>query len=70
MDLIQLRDQIDEVDRKLVELYEKRMDICGQVAENKISTGKKVFDRVREEEKIRKVKSLTNNDFNARAVEE
>lgn len=70
MDLLELRNQIDDIDQQIVSLYEKRMDICKQVAEYKIETGKKVFDRVREEEKIRKVKSLTHSDFSSRAVEE
>lgn len=47
MDLKELRSQLDEIDRQFVELYEKRMEICGEVAEYKISTGKKVFDKVR-----------------------
>lgn len=70
MDLLDLRDKIDVIDKQIVELYENRMELCRQVAEYKIETGKKVFDRVREEEKIRKVKSFTCNDFNSRAVEE
>ena len=70
MDLLELRDRIDEIDAQIVELYENRMDICKQVAEYKISTGKKVFDKVREEEKLRKVKALTHNDFNCRGIEE
>lgn len=70
MDLNVLRDQIDEIDKQIVDLYEKRMDVCSQVAEYKIQNGKKVFDRVREEEKIRKVKSLAHNDFNKHGVEE
>ena len=70
MDLLELRDQIDTIDKSIVELYEKRMEICKQVAEFKIENGKKVFDRVREEEKIRKVKSLTHNEFNKYGVEE
>lgn len=70
MDLLKLREQIDEIDGQMVALYEKRMAVCAEVAEYKIETGKKVFDRVREEEKIRKVKSLTHSDFSARAVEE
>lgn len=70
MDLSELRIQIDDIDSKLVELYEKRMDICAQVAQYKIENGKKVFDKTREEEKIRKVKSLTHNDFNSHGVEE
>ena len=70
MDLMELREQIDEIDEQIVELYEKRMDISRQVAEYKIETGKKVFDKVREEEKLRKVKSLTHNEFNALGIEE
>ena len=58
MDLTKLREQIDGIDKQIVELYEQRMDISRQVAEYKIETGKKVFDKEREEEKLRKVKSL------------
>ena len=65
-----LRQQIDEIDARIVELYEKRMEISGQVAQYKIETGKKVFDKAREEEKIRTVKALTHNDFNRHGIEE
>lgn len=70
MDLLELRGQIDDIDRQIVSLYEQRMEICGQVAAYKIETGKKVFDRQREMEKLAKVKSLTHNDFNSHGVEE
>ena len=70
MDLLELRDKLDVIDAQIVELYEKRMEICGQVAEYKIQTGKKVFDKQREAEKIAKVKSLTHNEFNNRGIEE
>lgn len=70
MDLLELRDKIDDIDRQIVQLYEERMEVCRKVAEYKIETGKKVFDRVREEEKIRRVKALASNEFNSRAVEE
>ena len=70
MDLSELRVQIDAIDKNIVELYEKRMDICRQVAEYKIENGKKVFDKVREEEKIAKVKSLTHNAFNSVGIQE
>lgn len=70
MDLLQIRDEIDGIDAKIVELYEERMEACKRVAEYKIETGKKVFDKVREEEKIKKVKSLTTNEFNCRGIEE
>lgn len=70
MDLSQLRQQIDTIDRQIVDLYEKRMDVSRQVAEYKIETGKKVFDKQREQEKIAGVKALTHNDFNSYGVEE
>lgn len=69
-DLLELRAQLDEIDEDIVRLYEKRMELCGQVAEYKISSGKKVLDRQREKEKLAKVKSLTHNDFNSHGVEE
>ena len=70
MDLLELRQQIDAIDEQIVDLYEKRMDISRQVAEYKIGTGKKVFDKQREMEKLAKVKSLTHNDFNSHGIEE
>ena len=70
MDLQELRKRIDGIDRCIVELYEERMDVCRQVAEYKIETGKNVFDKVREEEKLAKVRSLTHNDFNSKGITE
>lgn len=70
MDLLELRRQIDEIDSQIVELYEKRMDVCAQVAEYKIETGKRVFDKVREDEKIRKIKGMAHNDFNSQGLSE
>ena len=70
MDLLELRARIDAIDEQIVELYEKRMDISRQVAEYKVSAGKKVFDRQREAQKLEKVKSLTHNGFNAQGIVE
>ena len=70
MDLLELRKQIDEIDEEIVKLYERRMDISSQVADYKIETGKKVFDKVREDEKLRKVRSLTHNEFNSHGIQE
>ncbi len=52
MDLLEIRSQIDEVDAGIVELYEKRMELCRQVAEYKIATGKKVFDKSRDRKSV------------------
>lgn len=70
MELSELRGMLDEIDSRIVELYESRMDVSRQVAEYKIETGKKVLDRQREQEKLAKVKSLTHNEFNSFGVEE
>lgn len=70
MDLLTLRGQLDEIDEQIVKLYEERMAICSKVADYKIETGKKVFDKTREEEKPQKVRSLAHNDFNAYGVQE
>ncbi len=67
---MELRGQLDVIDEKIVALYEERMAISSQVADYKIETGKKVFDRAREEEKLKKVRSLTHDPFNAHGVQE
>ena len=64
MDLKDLRNEIDAVDKQIVELYEKRMDIASRVADYKIGTGKKVFDKQREDEKLNEIKKLAKSDFN------
>ncbi|MBR6771518.1 MAG: prephenate dehydratase [Lachnospiraceae bacterium] len=70
MDLAKLREEIDCIDRQIVELYEQRMEVAGKVAEYKLETGKKVFDRVREQEKLQKVRSLTRKEENSQGIEE
>ena len=70
MDLLELRNQIDVIDKSIVDLYEQRMEISKKVAEYKIETGKKVFDKVREEQKLTTLKGLTHNDFNRHGIEE
>ncbi len=68
MDLSLLRKTLDEIDQNIVALYEKRMDVCAQVAEFKIENGKRVFDKEREQQKLDSVSALTHNAFNARGV--
>lgn len=70
MDLQECRKQLDEIDRELVELFERRMDICSQVAEYKIETGKPVYDGEREQQKLKAVKELAHGEYNQIAVRE
>lgn len=70
MDLVELRERIDSIDEQIVELYERRMEVSRQVAEYKISAGKKVLDRQREQEKLAKVRALAHNAFNSCGIGE
>lgn len=58
MELSELRNRIDEIDKDLVRLFTERMGISAEVAEAKRQTGKPVFDPAREREIIR---NLTEN---------
>lgn len=57
-----LRKEIDRIDAEIVKLYEERMDICGKVAEYKIETGSRVFDKERENEKLAAVEEKVKTD--------
>ena len=70
MELNNLRENIDEIDSKLVELIEKRMEVSEEIARAKISMGKKVLDKEREQEKIQKVESLATESRNRDSVGE
>lgn len=70
LDLRKIRDEIDEIDAKILELFETRMAKCEQVAEYKISTGKPVLDKQREKEKIAALQSMAHGTFNEQAVSE
>lgn len=65
-----LRTQLDQVDNEIVRLYEERMHICAQVGEYKVETGRKVFDRQREKEKLQDVASKASSDFNKKGIQE
>ncbi len=65
-----IRQKIDQVDNQILDLFEKRMELCGQVAEYKIRSGKKVMDKKREDQKIHALRDRASNDFNRHGVEE
>lgn len=62
-DLLELRDEIDAIDSEIVSLYEKRMKIAQGVAEYKISTGKPVFDKTREQSKLETLSNKVDTPF-------
>lgn len=69
-DLNVTREEIDKVDKAIVELIEKRMDLALEVAKYKMSTGKPIYDRQRELEKLDKLGSMASSEFNAKSVQE
>jgi chorismate mutase/prephenate dehydratase len=70
LDLAKLREEIDEVDTQIQTLFERRMDICREVAAYKIENGKKVFDKEREESKLVRISAKASNDFYAKGAQE
>ena len=69
-DLLELREEIDRIDRQIVALYQERMEVAARVAAYKIETGKKVFDREREESKLATLTALGATDFNRYGIRE
>lgn len=69
-DLLELRDEIDVIDQKIVELYQQRMAIAQEVAAYKIENGKKVFDREREISKLNKLTAQGDTEFNRHGIRE
>ena len=64
------RKKIDSIDKQILNLFEKRMKVVEDVADYKISTGKPVLDVTRENEKIKTLTSLTQNQFNKQGIKE
>ncbi len=69
-DINEIRKKIDEVDSKLIDCYLKRMELTEEVAKLKMNTGKKIFDKKREEEKIENVMSYGRTQFEQEALKE
>ncbi len=63
MNLAECRKEIDRIDKQIVELYQKRMDVCVDVALDKIKTGKKILDADRERQKLDAISSMVEDDF-------
>lgn len=70
LDLQEIRNKLDEIDTRLVQLFEERMVLCRDVAEFKISTGKPVYDGEREKQKLEAVRTQAHGAFNSQGVYE
>lgn len=69
-DLADSRKEIDVIDKNIVELFERRMEVCRDVALYKLENGRAVLDRQRELEKIEKLKAMASDNFYGHGVEE
>ena len=64
-DLKDVRADINETDRKIIELFEKRMNLSKEVANYKLKNSMPVFDSKREAEKLAEVQNLVSNPLYA-----
>ncbi len=60
MKLDELRVQIDAVDKSIVELFSKRMEICRDIALCKKAEGRNIFDPEREKKKLSQIAGLSS----------
>lgn len=63
MDLKELRNQIDEIDEKMVDLFVKRMHIAADIAAYKKENDLPIFVPAREREKLKEVADLSGDQF-------
>ena len=70
IDLQECRKEIDVIDKEILRLFEKRMEVCEDVAEYKIHTGKKVLDPKREKDKLKVLEEQAHGEFNTLGVQE
>ena len=62
--LLELRDEIDVIDKQIVALYQQRMQIAAEVAEYKIETGKKFLTKTVKWKSLRRLSALGDSAFN------
>lgn len=69
-DLAEIREEIDGIDQRMVELFEERLGLVTQVAEYKIANGRQVLDRGRELSKLEALEGLAGTDFSRKSIRE
>lgn len=62
-DLLEIRQEIDEIDQELVRLYQQRMGLAEEVAAYKIANHKNVYDKEREQQKLDMLSGMAKDDF-------
>ena len=69
-ELENLRERIDTIDKELIALFEKRMDIVADIAAYKIKNNLPILNQNREDIVISKVKAIVKNkDYTDSAID-
>lgn len=69
-DLKDIRSELDQVDKDMAELFNRRMKLCEEVAEYKAKSGKAVYDRQREEEKLEAIGAYAGDELAEKGMKE
>lgn len=62
IELEKIREKIDQIDEKIVQLLEERFDIVEKVAQYKKENNKNIYDEKREKEVIKKILNKIKNN--------
>lgn len=68
--LQEVRRELDQVDRQIVDLYKQRMKLSIEVAESKMRSNRPIRDVCRENQKLEMVKALVEKGYDKKNVEE
>ena len=69
-ELENLREKIDAIDKEMIALFEKRMDIVADIAAYKIKNNLPILNQTREDIVISKVKAIVKNkDYTDSAID-
>lgn len=63
MKLDDYREEIDRIDEQIIELFGRRMEVARRIGEYKKENGLNILDSAREEEKLKKVSQLAEEDM-------
>ena len=69
-DIKQVREDINDVDYQIAELFEKRMKYAAELAEAKKEIGAPIYDKNREDEKLADITKNRSNPFIVKGLEE
>lgn len=69
-DLSRIREELDVLDRQMIDLFQQRIALSDQVAAYKIAKGKPVRDMAREQDKMERARAQAQNPFNRHGIEE